>query len=161
MKSEKTGNSELMKDRHILIAVDESKNAERALLYAADFLGGAAGFRATLINIINVPPEDYFDSDADRDKWIEEQRAAAGKMLEKYREVLVQSGFKKDKVSTIVDIRHDRPVADCILEAQRNLDCCTVIVGRRGISKKEEFIYGSTSSKVLHSGKNCAVWVIE
>lgn len=161
MKSQDAGNSDLMQDRHILIAVDESKNAERALLYAADFLGGVPGFRATLINIISMPPEDFFDSDADRNKWIEDQRAAAAEMLERYRAVLVQSGFKKDKVSTIIDIRHDRPVADCILEAQRKLNCCTVIVGRRGISKKEEFIYGSTSSKVLHSGKNCAVWVIE
>ena len=161
MKTENADNSCLMKDRHILIALDESENAKRAILYAADFLGGVSGFRATIINIINVPSEDFFDSVQDRDKWIEEQRAAAEQMLEKYREILIQSGFKKEKVSTIVDIKENISVADCILDAQRKLDCCTVIVGRRGISKKEEFIYGSTSSKVLHSGKNCAVWVIE
>jgi nucleotide-binding universal stress UspA family protein len=161
MKTENAANSDVMKDRHILIALDESENAKRALLYAADFLGGSPGFRATILNIIPVPSEDYFDSDSDQEKWVDERKTEAEGMLERYREILVQSGFGEDKVATSVEIRHDRSVAECILDAQKRLDCCTVIVGRRGISKKEEFIYGSTSSKVLHSGKNCAVWVIE
>ena len=161
MKTKNATNSDLMKDKHIVIALDESENAKRALLYVADFLGGFPGFRATILNIIPVPSEDYFDSDSDREKWIDDQKTEAEEMLERYSKILVQSGFGEDKVATSVEIRHDRSVGECILEAQKRLDCCTVIVGRRGISKKEEFIYGSTSSRVLRSGKNCAVWVIK
>jgi nucleotide-binding universal stress UspA family protein len=161
MKTEHAPDSDVMKDRHILIALDESENAKRALLYTADFLGGAPRFRATILTIIPVPSEDYFDSDSDRKKWIDDRKTEAEEMLDRYRKILVQSGFGEDKVATSVEIKHVRSVAECILDAQKRLDCCTVIVGRRGISKKEEFLYGSTSSNVLHSGKNCAVWVIE
>ncbi|GBD96621.1 MAG TPA: universal stress protein [Nitrospirae bacterium] len=154
-------NSGKLKDRHILIALDESENARRALLYAADFLGGTPGFRATLLRIIPEPPEDYFDSDEERNKWIEDRRSTAKEMLENYRKILIQSGFREDKVDVLINVRSCPSVAKCILDEQKRLGCCTVVVGRRGISKKEEFIFGSTSNKILHNGKNCAVWVIE
>jgi nucleotide-binding universal stress UspA family protein len=148
-------------DRHVLIAVDDSKNAERAVLYAAHFLGGVPGFRATMITVIPEPPEDYFSNDEERQAWLTDHISEAEKMLDRYREVLIQSGFSNNKVDMIVDVRDCPSIADCIIDMQQRLECCTVIVGRRGISKKEEFLFGSTSSKVVHSGKNCAVWVIE
>jgi len=52
-------------------------------------------------------------------------------------------------------------LAECILDEQRRLSCGTVVIGRRGISRKEEFMFGSTSSKILHTAKDCSVWVIE
>ena len=149
------------KDRHVLIAVDDSENAKRVVIYAADFLGGVPGFRATVLTVIPEPPVDYFNTDEERSAWIEGRMSGATEMLDRFRQVLIQSGFVHDKVATVVDVRHCPSVADCILDMQQKLGCCTVIVGRRGISKKEEFLFGSTSSKVMHSGKNCAVWVIE
>jgi nucleotide-binding universal stress UspA family protein len=148
-------------DRHILVAVDDSENAERAVLYVADFLGGVSGFRATILNVIPEPPTDYFKTNDEREAWIDESKSKAAQLLDRHRQFLIQSGFPEDKVDTVVDISHCPSVADCILDKQRKLKCCTVIIGRRGISKKEEFLFGSTSSRVMHSGKNCAVWVIE
>ncbi len=149
------------KDRHLLISVDNSENAERAVSYVADFLGGVSGFRATILNVIPEPPLDYFQTDKDRTAWIEEHKSEANRMLDRFRQILIQSGFVKDKVKTILDIRHCPSVADSILEIQQRLECCTIVIGRRGISKKEEFLFGSTSSKVMRLGRNCAIWVIE
>lgn len=148
-------------ERHILVALDESENGKRALLYVADFLGGQRGFRATLLNIISEPPENHFDSDTERNVWIENQRIKAKEMLDNYRMILLQSGFLEDKVAVRVEVRKCPSIADCILDVQKKLECCTVVIGRRGISKKEEFLFGSTSNKVLHSLKNCVVWVVE
>jgi len=161
LDNEKVDNSDTLKDRHVLIAVDESDNAQRALLYAGDFLGGVPGFRVTLLCIVPEPSDDFFDTEEDRQHWVEDRRAKAQELLDKYRLILIQSGFSKDKVGVVVDVKKCPSVAECILDQQRKLGCCTVVVGRRGISKKEEFIFGSTSSRLLHSGKNCAVWVIE
>jgi nucleotide-binding universal stress UspA family protein len=36
-----------------------------------------------------------------------------------------------------------------------------VVVGRHHKSKAEEFLFGSTSSKLIHEAKKCAVWVVE
>lgn len=150
-----------VKDRHILIAVDSSENAKRAVLYTADFLGGLPGFRVTLLTIIADPPEDYFKTNGERISWIESRKSDSVEMLERYRRILVQSGFEEGKVAVEIDVRRCPSVAECILDVQKNLGCCTVVIGRRGISKKEEFIFGSTSNRILHSKKNCAVWVIE
>jgi nucleotide-binding universal stress UspA family protein len=150
-----------IKDRHLLVAVDGSENAKRAVLYVADFLGGVPGFRVTLLTIIQAPSEDYFETCEERTAWIEEHSSGGEKMLRSYREVLIQSGFSEDKVMLNVEVRNCPSIADCILDDQKKLGCCTIVLGRRGISKKEEFLYGSTSNKILHSGKNCAVWVIE
>ncbi|MCL5022088.1 MAG: universal stress protein [Nitrospirae bacterium] len=149
------------KDRHILVAVDNSKNAERVILYVADVLGGVSGFYVTILTVIPEPPADYFETDTERNSWIEEQKSEATRMLDKYRRILIQSGFVEEKVETIMDIRKCPSVADCIIDVQQKLKCCTIVVGRRGVSKQEEFLFGSTSSKIVRSGKNCAVWVIE
>ena len=148
-------------DRHVLVAIDTSENAKRAVLYVADFLGGVPGFRVTLLSIVSEPSEDYFETDEERKTWIEKQSSESEKLLLKYREVLIQSGFSEEKVVVRVEVINCPSIGDCILEEQKRLGCCTIVVGRRGISKKEEFLYGSTSNRILHSGKNCAVWVIE
>jgi hypothetical protein len=41
------------------------------------------------------------------------------------------------------------------------LKSSTVVVGRRGITRKEEFLFGSTSSKILREAKDCSIWVIQ
>ncbi len=159
MEKEDTGSQ--ITDRHILVAADDSENSKRAVLYVADFLGGVPGFSVTVLTVIPEPPGDYFKTAQEREAWIESGRAGAVKMLETYRRLLLQAGFGEEKVATIVDMRYCPSIADCILDIQQRLGCCTVVMGRRGISRREEFLFGSTSNKVMHSGKNCAVWVIE
>jgi nucleotide-binding universal stress UspA family protein len=52
-------------------------------------------------------------------------------------------------------------VAQAILEEALALGAGTIVLGRSSISKKEEFIFGSTSNKILHSRKSCsALWVV-
>jgi nucleotide-binding universal stress UspA family protein len=36
----------------------------------------------------------------------------------------------------------------------------TIVVGRQGLSRKEEFLFGSVSSKIVSHARNCAVWVV-
>ena len=127
----------------------------------ADFLGGVPGFRVTLLTIVLEPSEDYFETDKERKVWIKEHSAGAEKVLRNYREILMQSGFSEDTVSVKVEVSNCPSISDGILAVQKKLECCTIVLGRRGISKKEEFLHGSTSSKVMHCGRNCAVWVIE
>ncbi len=148
-------------DRHILIAADESENARRAVLYVADFLGCVPRVFVTLLRVIPEPPVDYFKTGEERSSWIELQKSQAAVMLDNYSRILVQAGFTENKVEQRVEISSCPFIADCILNAQQRLKCGTLVIGRRGISKKEEFLFGSTSSKIVQSARNCAVWVIE
>jgi len=150
-----------LKDKHIMIAVDESENAKAALLFVAGFIGGFRGFRATILSVIAAPGRDLFDSDGERQKWIEDKREFLLVVLERYRQILIPSGFPKTKVRTELVVVDDRPVSSVILEKQKEVCSCALVVGRRGISKAEEFLFGSVSNALIHSANNCSVWVIE
>lgn len=149
-------------NKHFLIALDESENSLRTLAYASYVLGGLSGVHATLLNIIFVPPGDFFEKDDDRIKWISAQKEKAEKMLEDYRQTLLKSGFGGQDVKIRIKTGDCVSIAECIFKEARELGASTIIVGRRGKSKQEEFILGSTSNKMLHIPKQCAaLWVVE
>ena len=150
-----------LKDKHIMIAVDESENAKAALLFVAGFIGGFRGFRATILSVIAAPGRDLFDSDGERQEWIADKRESLLSVLERYRQILIQSGFPKTKVRTELVVADGRPVSSVIMQKQKEIRSCALVVGRRGISKSEEFLYGSVSNALVHSANNCSVWVIE
>jgi nucleotide-binding universal stress UspA family protein len=157
----KTEHDSPVKDKHLLVAVDDSESSKRAVLYVADFLGGLPGFTVTLCSIIPAPEPDFFDQEEQEFDWIKEKKAQAGKMLENYRQVLIQSGFPEDKVRIRSFVSNEKSFADAILSLRCDHTCCTVVVGRHHKSKAEEFLFGSTTSKLIHEAKNCAVWVVE
>ena len=150
-----------LKDKHIMIAVDESENSKAALLFVAGFIGGFRGFRVTILSVIAAPDRDFFDSDEERQEWIADKRESLQIVLERYRQILIQSGFSKTKVKTELVVSDDKPVSSVILEKQKEVCSCALVVGRRGISKSEEFLFGSVSDALVHSANNCSVWVIE
>jgi nucleotide-binding universal stress UspA family protein len=153
--------TEKMKGRNILIAVDASENAKRAIQYVRDVIGGLPGFHVTVLSIISEPSEDYFVNADERNAWVEKENAATKSILDEYRQVLIQAGFRDEDVTVLAVMKSCASIAECILDEQRKLGCGTVVIGRRGISKKEEFMFGSTSTKILHIAKDCSIWVIE
>lgn len=157
----KPDNENLVKDKHILIAVDTSDSSRRAVLYVADFLGGIPGFRVTLFSIVPEPEEDFFDTEAEQVAWTREKMGETNKMLENYRTILIQAGFDEDKVRIRSCVGDTRSFAEEILDIRCDLTCCTVVVGRHHKTKTEEFLFGSTSSRLIREAKNCAVWVVE
>ncbi len=152
---------DLIKDKHILIAVDESDNSRRAVMYVADFLAGSPGVHVTIVSFILIPESDYFTDEEEKAFWVEKQRVGASDMLKKYRQILIQAGFPEEKVFAKAIVKGCLSIAECIIEEQQNLGSCTVVVGRHKISRKEEFLFGSTSNKLLHMPKNCSIWIIE
>ena len=150
-----------VKDKHLLVAVDETESSRKAVLYVADFLGGFPGFTVSLISVILEPEEDFFDTDEARIAWVKDKMAATNKMLANYRQVLIQSGFPEEKVRYRACVGDKDTFADAILELRCDLSCCTVVVGSHHKSRAEEFLFGSTSSRLIHEAKNCAVWVVE
>jgi nucleotide-binding universal stress UspA family protein len=130
-------------------------------MHLADFFGSDKNVFITLLSIIPEPSEDYFATEEERQQWIAEQKATMNAVLDGYREILLGAGFKPDQTDVRLVVRQCASIGDAIIEEQEKLRCCIVVVGRRGISHNEEFIFGSTSSKILHHATNCAVMVVE
>ena len=150
-----------MVERHIMIAVDSSDNARRAVLFVGDFFGCYKEFQVTLLHVILEPEATFFADNDERRRWLADQRGKAEKIMNEYRNILLDAGFPDDRVNVRIDTMRAPSVADCILREQEEMKCCTIVIGRRGISKKEEFIFGSTSNRILHEARKCAVMVIE
>ena len=148
-------------ERHLLAAVDESANSRRAVMYLADFFCGHPEVFVTLLAVIPEPSEDFFASEPEREGWLAERRATLDKALIDYRLILLSAGFSENQIAIRLVERKCVSIAEVILEEQDKLRCCIVVVGRRGVSHNEEFLLGSTSSKILHHAKNCAVMVVE
>ena len=145
----------------ILIAVDESDHSFRAVEYVGNLLGQHRSVSITLLTILSVPPEDLFDSQAAIQEWMSDHRTRAENHLDRCERHLRDAGFEDQQVHRKLVSRPCPSIADCILEEQKALGCDTVVITRRGISKKEEFMFGSTSNRILHRASSCAVWVIE
>ena len=47
-------------NKNILIAVDESENARRAVSYVGQLLAGVQGFKVLILHVIRQPEEDFF-----------------------------------------------------------------------------------------------------
>ena len=147
-------------NKNILIAVDESENACRAVSYVGQMLGGLKGFKVTVLNVIAEPEEDYFPTDAEKEKWLKEHSKKIEATLKEYRRILIDAGFDKNDVNTRSTLRYCPSMAQCILTEKEETEYDTVVVGRKGISRKEEFLFGSISSKIVNYARNCSVWVV-
>lgn len=147
-------------NKNILIAVDESENARRAVSYVAQLLGGTDGFNVTVLHIIPSPEEDFFPNEQEREQWLKNYRNKIDKTLKEHRDILIKGGFKADSVSTRSELKYCPSMAECILAERDKTQYDTIVVGRQGLSRKEQFLFGSVSSKIVNHANNCAVWVV-
>jgi nucleotide-binding universal stress UspA family protein len=148
-------------NKNILIAVDGSDNAARAVSYVGQFLGGLEGFKITVLHVVAEPEEDYFPTNAEKDKWFGQYRQKVDAMLEDYRQMLIHAGFDPNDVSVRSTIRYCPSMAECILAERNETEYDTIVVGRQGLSRSEEFLFGSISNKIVNHARNCTVWVVE
>ena len=148
-------------NKNILIAVDESDNSRRAVSYVGQLIGGIEGFSVTLLHVINEPEEDFFPNETEKEHWIERQLEKINEQLAFYKQMLVESGFDENSVSTRSTLRYCPSMAQCILAEREAVAFSTIVVGRQGLSRSEEFLFGSISSKIVNHARNCTVWVVE
>ncbi len=148
-------------NKKILLAVDTSENSRRAVSYVSQMIGGLAGFYVFFLHVINPPEEDYFTSQSEQDKWLQQYRLKIESLLEKYRQILIQDGFDPKALGMRIVLRYRPSIAECILEEQNRLGCSTIVVGRQGLSRSEEILFGSVSSKLVSHAKSCTVWIVE
>lgn len=147
--------------RKILIAADTSENARRATSYVGDIIGPREGFEINILYVIRYPERDRFP---DEDTWKQkkdEEVQKAHRVLGELSEILKQKGLPASSIASSTEEASGFSIAQKILEHQTNNDFGTIVVGRRGVSKAEEFLFGSVSNKIVHYAKDCAVWIIE
>lgn len=147
-------------NKNILIAVDESENARRAVSYVGQLLGGVPGFKVTVLHVIPDPEEDYFPTSAEKEVWLKKYKEKVDRLLEEYRQILIGAGFDPQVVTVRSPLRYCPSMAECILAERDETRYDTIVVGRQGLSRKEQFLFGSISSKIVSHATQCTVWVV-
>ena len=150
-----------MFNKNVLIAVDDSDNSRRAVNYVGQLLAGDRQCRITLLHIIPEPEEDFFPDLRDQNRWLSRYRRKMTALLEAHRNELIENGFQAGDVDVLLKQRFCPSMAECILKERQKLACDTIVVGRQGLSRSEEFLFGSISSKIVTHARNCTVWVVE
>jgi nucleotide-binding universal stress UspA family protein len=162
-----------MNFKKILLAVDASENAMRAVEYVGAMAGGGQGFEIELLCIERLPHRDLYPDEPSWKESCEETRQALKEFLTRARARLIEMGVPETAVSEAYKTSCTSPfsaeapmcskgtgIAQEIMDALKEGGFGTVVVGRRGVSKAEEFLFGSVSNRIIHSAKDCTVWVV-
>jgi nucleotide-binding universal stress UspA family protein len=158
----------------VLIAIDGSENSGRAVKYLGRIVASGADFQVGLLYVERPPSRDFYASEKE---WIEagrEQEAEIREFLTWANGHLQGQGLPADHVEEIYLPSCRSPVhkgaetcslgtsiARDILRVQEEGGYGSLVVGRRGVSKAEEFLFGSVTNKVVHLAKECTVWVVQ
>jgi nucleotide-binding universal stress UspA family protein len=123
----------------------------------ADIIGARPGFSVLLLSVGKAPeggrPQDR--------PTCQETEAEHLALLRRARQMLLDRGVAPGSAETRFVCPADGNIAKAILDIQKAEGFGTVVVGRRGVSKTEEFLFGSVSTRVVHHAHNCTVWVVE
>ncbi len=150
-----------MNFKKILIAVDASENSMRAVRYTGEIVGSSVGFEITLLHVAVSPDRDLFPDEVVWNAKKQEMQSNMELFFRKSRAVLIECGVPSQNIHEKYVQSLSGSLSHQILGVQESGGFGTIVIGRRGVSKEEEFLFGSVSNKVVHYAKNCTVWVVE
>jgi nucleotide-binding universal stress UspA family protein len=149
----------VMDPKSILLAIDGHPSSLRAVDYVGRLASGCPGFKVAIMHVIEDPPEDYFETDTEKLKHLEEETTKAQELLNQARTTLISLGMDSTQISFKSPVKSCSSMASCILEeAEESFG--TLVVGRRGIPREEEFAFGSVSKKLVDFAEKCTIWVV-
>lgn len=146
--------------KRMIVALDDSPRAFNAVEYVGSFLGRCDDVFLCLLHIFPQPPPDYYRSGASLDDYKKAQKEEAQHLFERAENMLLQHGVASALISSRCLMADQQSISAAILDMQVREHYGTIVVGKRGIPKAEEFLFGSISNALIHTGKDIAVWVI-
>jgi len=150
--------------KKILIAIDDSENAQRAAAFVAQTftpdsritLFSVVPDTATICEMDSPELTPYFVTQQSSFCTIEaKKRELIENALTHAKNDLLAAGFAAEALKTKVEAKKKGIAQDIAAEAQTGYD--VVVLGRRGISGIKEFFLGSISQKVINAVKDVSV----
>lgn len=166
------------RDSRILLVLDDSESAARAVNYVAQFVGRRRQFRICLVHVLSpFPPalqEHGGSSDTaeeqrldlamreEQDRWITATKKRAQKSLDQAGIVLRKAGIPRSAVQVLFcEPGEPEATADMLLKMAAECKCHTVVVGRRSVSWLHEWFSRDISEELLRRATGFCIWAIE
>lgn len=154
-------------NKNILVAIDDSENAMRAVEFASKILvddGKITLFSvlqdiAALCNFESPELTPYFLSQRSSFCVLEDKKKELmEKTMQKAKRILIEAGFDDKNIITKLKVKQKGIARDIVQESLAGYDL--IVIGRRGLSGVKEFFIGSISQKVLTLSTKASVLIV-
>lgn len=149
--------------KHVLLAIDNSENAMRAVDHAGFMLSG------TDLNVMifhskrdlrRYVPQPVLDDFPEIQKfWRHKAGEVISPFMQKAKEILLSAGLKEAQI-VIKNVDGSRSAAADILKEAHNSDSGGIFLGMHGYSGVNDFTMGSVTRKVLNQAADMAVCIV-
>ncbi len=145
---------------NILIAVDGGETSERAVRYVGNIASLIKDVRICLLHVYPEPPPDFYGRGGRLHDYQRGRIEIARELLQNAALELKKTGVPMVNVSTRTCMAEGKTISEVVLEIQAEGKFGTVVTGKRGVSKAEEFLFGSISNALARHSKNFTSWIV-
>jgi nucleotide-binding universal stress UspA family protein len=141
----------------ILVSLNDSVSSQAALDFLAHLAFCPDDSYITLLHLFRKPSasEELMGK-----KFTEEQPARFMAVLQKAKDKLIEFGFNPNNIEIEMVTRPYTTVADGIIDQFKKKNFDMVVIGRKRMSKAEEFVMGDVSVKLVRALEGAAVLVV-
>ncbi len=146
----------------ILLAVNDGETSLKAVRYVGDICSHTSDCEICLLKVSPEPPPYYYLEGNSLSDYIREKSTKAGILFNKIiEEIIKPCGIDPARISTRLYVTsRAETISDAIMAVQKEGSFETVVVGKRGVSKAEEFLFGSISNAMAQHCDSFTVWIV-
>jgi nucleotide-binding universal stress UspA family protein len=145
---------------HILIAVDEMESSLRAVRYVGQIAKNMPSISICLLHVYPEPPPDFERKGGVLEEYQAQRIVRADHIFEKCLEILVDTGIIREVIHCTTHMAENRTISETVLEVRKTGNFGTVVTGKRGVSKAEEFLFGSISNALARHCNDFTTWIV-
>ncbi len=142
----------------ILVSLNDSMSSRAVVDYLSKLSFCPEDWHITLLHVFrrSSASEELMGR-----KFTEELPARYKAVLENAKDKLIESGFNPNLIDIKLVAEPYQTVADGIIDQCKKKRCDLVVIGRKKMSKAEEFVLGDVSVKLVRALEGAAVLVIK
>ena len=144
----------------ILIAVDEMESSLRAVKYVARLTSILDTVKICLLHVFPEPPPDYHIRGGILEEYEEKHTTWANTVFSRGIQILVKAGVERERIFCTTHMTEGKTISETVLEVRRKGNFGTVVTGKRGVSKSEEFLFGSISNTLARRCQDFTIWIV-
>lgn len=165
-----------MKELRILVAYDASESAREALKYCRELMALIADkcegkYSILVLTVEQLPACSIFTNTG---AWKEECARAHDKQMVLHERVVDELKHSELDPACVVnkfvtlderdepleDAERKRLIAKTILKELKQGHYSTLVIGRRGVTRSDAYLFGSVSQYLLQEARKCVIWLL-
>lgn len=144
-------------DTSILVVLNDTPCSQAAVRFLTQCPLSLADVQVTLLHVFRTPTgsEEMMGK-----KFLQAQRDKTEAAMSAARHMLIETGYPPDHIHAHIETEPYATVADGIISEVDKGDYDIVVIGRKKMSKSEEFVLGDASIKVIRDIEKATVIVV-